>query len=77
MFEQFLFDGVPTGPGDRAQAAGDGGTGPAAGFHVPGEALDVGPPDLEQPQVLQLTPGGELAQVQRVSLTSQAGIASQ
>jgi hypothetical protein len=77
MFEEFFFDGVPVEPGDRAQPAGDGGPGPAAGFHVAGEALDVGPPDLEQPQVLRLTPVGELAQVQRVSRTSQAGIASQ
>jgi hypothetical protein len=77
MVGEFFLDGVPVEPGDGAQAAGDGGPGPAAGFHIPGEALEVGPPDLEQPQVTLLAPGRVLAQVQRVSLTGQAGIASQ
>ena len=73
MIEQVFLDGVPVEPGDGAQAAGDGGPGPAAGFQVAGEALDVGPPGSEQAQVAQLAPGGELAQVQGVGLTGQAG----
>jgi hypothetical protein len=51
--------------------------GPAAGFHVAGEQLDVGTAGLEQVELVLLAPAGELAQVQRVSLTGQAGIASQ
>jgi len=32
MLQQVFFDGVLAEPGDRAQAAGDGGPGAAAGF---------------------------------------------
>ena len=42
MIQEFFLDGIPVEPSDRAQAAGDGGPGPSAGFQVPGEALDVG-----------------------------------
>jgi hypothetical protein len=42
VLEQLFLDGVPVEPGDDAQAAGDGGAGPAAGFQVAGEAFDVG-----------------------------------
>jgi hypothetical protein len=37
MSEQLLLDGVPVEPGQSAQAAGDGGPGPAAGFQIEGE----------------------------------------
>jgi hypothetical protein len=40
--EKFFLDGVAVEPGDGAQPAGDGGPGPAAGFQVAGEQLDVG-----------------------------------
>src|SRR5215831_8052638 len=68
---------VPVEPGDRAQPAGDGGAGPAAGFHVTGEALDVGAAGPEQAQVPLLAPARILAQVQRVGLAGQAGITGQ
>ncbi len=42
-----------------------------------GQALDAGTPGGEQAQVTLLAPGGELPQVQGVSLTGQAGIAGQ
>jgi hypothetical protein len=42
MFEQLLLNRVLVEPGDRAQAAGDGRPGPATGFQIAGEALDVG-----------------------------------
>jgi hypothetical protein len=77
MLEQFFFDRVPIEPSHGAQAAGDGSPGPATGLQVAGEALDVGPPGLEQPQVAQLAPCGELAQVQRVRLAGQAGVTGQ
>jgi hypothetical protein len=42
----------------------------------PRQALDVGAPDREQPQMTLLAPGGELAQVQSVSVAGQAGVTS-
>jgi len=42
VIEQFFLHCVPVEPGDGAQAAGDGGPGPAAGFQIPGEELDIG-----------------------------------
>ena len=74
MIEQFYR--VLAEPGDSAQAAGDGGPGTAAGFQVTGEALDVGPAAPEQPQVVLLAPVGVLAQVRRVRLAGQAGVAA-
>jgi hypothetical protein len=61
VLEQFLLYGVPIEPGDRAQPAGDRGPGPAAGFQVPGGALDVRVPSLEQVQAMLAAPAGELA----------------
>ena len=60
-----------------AQPPGDGGPGPAAGFQVAGEALDVGAARLEQAHVVSLAPAGVLAQIQRVSLARQTRIAGQ
>ena len=57
MLEQVLLHRIPVEPRDRAQTAGDGGAGPAAGFQVTGEALDVGAAGLEQAQVALLAPG--------------------
>ena len=48
VLEELLLDGVPVEPGDGAQPPGDGGAGPAPGFQVAGEALDVGAADREQ-----------------------------
>ena len=48
MIEQLFLDRVPVEPGHGAQPACDGGPGPAAGFQVPGEELDVRTAGLEQ-----------------------------
>jgi hypothetical protein len=77
VLQQLLLDGVPIEPGDRAQPAGDRGPGPAAGFQVPGEALDVRAAGLEQGQAMLAAPAGELAQVQLIRLAGQAGVAGQ
>jgi hypothetical protein len=77
VIEQVFFDGVAVEPGDGAQPPGDGGPGAATGFQVAGKALDVRAAGLEQTQVALLTPAGVLAQVQRVRLARQAGIARQ
>jgi len=63
MAEEFFFDGVFVEPGDSAQAAGNGGPGPAAGFHIPGKALDIRAAGLEKVHVVLLAPAGVLAQV--------------
>ncbi len=47
------------------------------GFQVAGEALDVGAPGLEQPQVMVLASAGELAQIQLIRLTGQAAVSGQ
>src|SRR5690348_6833234 len=46
-------------------------------FQVAGEAFDVGAADGEQAQGTGAAPAGELAQVQRISLTGQAAVAGQ
>jgi len=48
MLEHVFLDGLLVEPGDRAQAASDGGPGAATGFQVTGKALDVGAARLEQ-----------------------------
>src|SRR6266480_2087183 len=58
MVEELLFDGVPVEPGDGAQAAGDGGPGPAADLQIAHEALDVRAARLEQADVVLLAPAG-------------------
>jgi hypothetical protein len=50
---------------------------PALGFHIAGEALDAGAPGLEHAQLMLLAPGGELTQVESVSLPGRAGVAGQ
>src|SRR5262245_66290958 len=77
VIEEFFFYGVAVEPGHGAQAPGEGGPGAAAGFQVTGETLDVGAARLEQANVVLLAPAGELAQVQRVRLAGQAGVAGQ
>jgi hypothetical protein len=77
MIEQFLLDRVPVEPGDGAQAAGDGGPGAAAGFQIPGEALNVGAAGLEQLQLTSGAPAGELPQVQLIRLPGQAAVLGQ
>jgi hypothetical protein len=77
MIEVFLFDGVPVEPGHRGQPSYDGGAGPAKGFQVPGEALDVRAAATEQPQVMPMAPARERAQVQLVRLAGQAAVISQ
>jgi hypothetical protein len=77
VIEQFFLDGVLVEPGDGAQAAGDGGPGPAVSLQVTGEALDVGAARLEQAQVMLVAPARVLAQVQLVGLAGQAAVAGQ
>jgi hypothetical protein len=60
MLERLFFDRVAVEPGDGAQAAGDGGAGPAAGLQVAGEAFDVGAAGLEQVDLVLLASAREL-----------------
>jgi hypothetical protein len=75
--EEFFFDRVLVEPGDGGQPPGDRGAGPASGFQVPGEALDVRAAGGEHRQGPGPAPGGELAQVQRVRLPGQAAVPGQ
>ncbi len=77
VIQEFFLDGVLVESGDGAQPAGDGGAGAASCFQLPGEALDVGAADGEQVQGIGAAPGGELAQVQRPGLASQASVPGQ
>jgi hypothetical protein len=75
--EKLFLDRIPVEPGDGGQPPGDRGAGPAPGFQVPGEALDIGPVDGEQRQGPGPAPAGELAQVKRVRLPCQAAVPGQ
>jgi len=75
MIQEFFLDGISVESGDGTEPAGDGGPGPATGFKIPGEALDVGPAGLEQVQLMLVAPGGVLAQVQFAGLAGQAAVA--
>jgi hypothetical protein len=75
--KQVFFYRVPVEPGDRAQPAGDRRPGPAFGFQVTGEALDVSAAALEQADVALVAPGGVLPQDQRAGLAGQAPVAGQ
>jgi hypothetical protein len=77
VIEKLFLDGVPVEPGDGAQPAGDGRPGPAAGFQVAGEALDIGSASGKELQMMALAPADILAQVQFVRLASQAAVAGQ
>jgi hypothetical protein len=77
MIEEVLLDRVPVQPGDGRQPAGDSGAGTAGRLEVAGEQLDVGAADGEQPQLPLPASGRELAQVQGISLTGHARVASQ
>ena len=77
VLEEVFLDGVLVEPGDSAQPPGDGGSGPALGFQVPGKAFDVGAANGEQGQGTGAAPGSELAQVQCVSLAGQAAVPGQ
>jgi hypothetical protein len=68
---------VPVEPGDRALPAGDRRPGPAFGFQVTGEALDVSTAALEQADVALAAPGGVLPQDQRAGLADQARVVGQ
>ena len=74
MIEQLFLHRVPVKPGHGAQAAGDGGPRPPAGFQVPGEELDVSPAGLEQLELVLLAPAGELPQIQLAGLPRQAAV---
>jgi hypothetical protein len=74
VLEEVFLDGVLVEPGDSAQPPGDGGSGPALGFQVPGKAFDVGAANGEQVQRPAAAPAGELAQVECVGLAGQAAV---
>ena len=76
MVQQFLLDGVPVEPGNRAQPPGNSGPGTAMSFQIAGEALNIGTADAEQPQLVDVAPAGELAQVQLVCLAGQPALVS-
>jgi hypothetical protein len=61
LVEEFLLDGAPAEPGDRAKAPGDGGA--AAGFQVACLASMPAAAGGEQPRLVLLAPGCLLAQV--------------
>ena len=77
VVQQLFLDGILVEPRDGAQPSGDGGPCSSSGFEVSGEALDVRTTHLEQAHMVLLAPAGELAQVQCVGLTGQAGVAGQ
>ena len=77
MIQQVFLHGIPVAPSDGAQPADDGGPGPALGFHIAREALDIGSPGLEQAQLVLLAPARELAQVQLVRLPGKAAVSGQ
>ena len=77
MLEQVFLHCVFVEPGDSAQPLGHRRPGPALGFHITGEALDVHPPRLEQAKMPLPGPGRVLAQVQRICLAGQAGVTGQ
>ncbi len=72
--EEFLLDRVPVEPGDSAQPPRDGGPGTAASFQIAAEELDVCAASLKQPQLMLLTPAGELPQVELIRLTRKAAV---
>ena len=74
MIQEFLFDRVLAEPSDSAQPPDDSRAGPAPGFQLPGEALDVSAADSEQGQGAGTAPGGELAQVQGIRLPGEAAV---
>jgi hypothetical protein len=77
VVEELFLDGVAVEPGDRGQAAGDGGPCPAPSFELAGEGLDVRAAHREQRQGPGPAPPGELTQVQRVGLAGQAAVSGQ
>ena len=77
MVKQFFLHRVPVEPSHRAQAAGDGGPGPAASLQIPREELDVSPAGTEQVELMLLAPAGELPQIQLVGLPGQAAVPGQ
>jgi hypothetical protein len=77
MIEQLFLHRIPVEPGHRAQAAGDSGTGPPAGFQVAGEGLNISAPGLKEMQLMLLSPAGELPQIQLVGLPRQAAVSGQ
>src|SRR3954454_9833173 len=75
MLEQLLLDRVAVEAGGRAQSAGNGRPGPATGFHVAAEALDVRA-CLEEVQPALLARSGEHAQME-VGVARQAAVAGE
>ena len=77
VLDHALFLGVTVEPDDRAQPASDRGASLPAVFEIASEALDVDPPDVEQPVVMPPAPRGVLAQIQRVGVAGVAAVTGQ
>jgi hypothetical protein len=77
VFDDAFFLRIPVEADDRAQPSGDSGAGPAGVLEIAGEAFDVDTVDVKQAAVVLPAPGGELAQIQRVSVASEPAVASQ
>jgi hypothetical protein len=74
VLEKLLLDGVAVEAGDCAKPPGNRRASPATLLEVTAEALDVRAPCLEEVDVVLLAPGGELAQVERVSLAGEPAV---
>ena len=69
--------GVAIEAGNRAQPTSDGRPSTTTSLEIAGEALDVRPADGEQPPVVLLAPGDELAQVHGVGVAGEASVAGE
>jgi len=76
VLDRLLLDGIAVEAGDCAKPPGNRRTSSAALLEVAAEALDVSAPRLEEAEVVLLTPSGELAKVEGVSLSGESAVAS-
>ena len=74
--QAFLF-GVAVEASHGAEPSGDCRPSAAALFEIAGVALDISSTDGEQAKALFVTPGDELAQLQRVGVASHAAVPGQ
>jgi hypothetical protein len=72
--EKLLLDGVAVEASNCAKPPSNRRTSPATLLEVATEALDVSAPGFEKTDVVLLAPGGELAQVERVSLAGEPAV---
>jgi hypothetical protein len=77
VLDHAFFFGVAVEADDRAQPARHRRPGLAAVFELAGEAFDVDAANLEQAVLTPPTPGGELAQIQRIGVAGVAEVAGE